>query len=147
MNEAFSITDLLIILLSAAGVGFMVVTSIGILRLPDVFSRMHAAGKAATVGVSFVLLAAGIDFGEPALFLRMIALIALIFITAPVATTAMARAAYRTGAARRMHLKYDEMAGAQEPPHQTPEVKPQAASQEAPTLPTSSLPAGDAPSA
>jgi multicomponent Na+:H+ antiporter subunit G len=145
-------TDLLIIVLSAAGVGFMLVSSIGILRLPDVFSRMHAAGKASTVGVSFVLLAAGLYFGEPALFLRMIALIALIFITAPVATTAMARAAYRTGAARRMHLKYDEMAGpgAQEPPPNTPLKTPQETPQaplEAPTLPTSSLPAGDAPSA
>jgi multicomponent Na+:H+ antiporter subunit G len=147
VNEAFSITDLLIIVLSAAGVGFMLVSSIGILRLPDVFSRMHAAGKASTVGVSFVLLAAGLYFGEPALLLRMVALIALIFATAPVATTAMARAAYRTGAARRMHLKYDEMAGAQEPPRKTPQDTPQTALQEAPTLPTSSLPAGDAPSA
>ena len=123
--------DLLIVLLASAGVGFMLVSSIGILRLPDVLSRMHAAGKASTVGVTFVLLAAGIFFGEPALLLRMIALIAFIFITAPVATTAMARAAYRTGAARSVHLKYDEMAGTVE----TETAPVQAAAR----------PAGDAP--
>ncbi|MBW7885517.1 MAG: monovalent cation/H(+) antiporter subunit G, partial [Caldilineaceae bacterium] len=101
-------TDILVGVLATIGVVFMLISAIGIVRLPDVFSRMHAAGKASTVGVSAVLISAGIYFWDAFMFLRMIVLLALIFATAPIATTAMARAAYRTQAARR-HLRHDEM--------------------------------------
>lgn len=97
------------VVMAAIGVVFMLISAIGLVRLPDVFSRMHAAGKASTVGVSCLLISAGIHFAEAALFLRMIILIALIFTTSPIATSAMARAAYRTGSTRRLHLKHDEM--------------------------------------
>lgn len=101
--------DIVIVALILAGCGFMLVSAIGIVRLPDVFARMHAAGKASTMGVSGLLLAAGLFFYDEFLMLRMLALIALIFATAPIATTAMARAAYRTGPRKRKHLAYDEM--------------------------------------
>jgi len=102
--------DIVIVLLILVGCGFMLVSAIGIVRLPDVFARMHAAGKASTVGVSALLLAAGLFFYDEFLMLRMLALIALVFATAPIATTAMARAAYRAGPRQRKHLHYDEMA-------------------------------------
>ncbi len=101
--------DIAIVILILTGCGFMLVSAIGIVRLPDVFSRMHAAGKASTVGVSGLLLAAGLFFYDEFLMLRMLALITLIFATAPIATTAMARAAYRTGPRKRKDLHYDEM--------------------------------------
>ena len=97
------------LVLVAIGAIFMLISSIGILRLPDVFSRMHAAGKATTVGVSFVLLGAGVYFWEQHLFARMVLLIILIFATSPISTTAMARAAYHTSATGRHHLKRDEI--------------------------------------
>lgn len=106
--------DIAIVVFILAGCGFMLVSAIGIVRLPDVFARMHAAGKASTVGVSGLLLAAGLFFYDEFLILRMLALIALIFATAPIATTAMARAAYRSGPRKRKHLHYDEMAEASE---------------------------------
>jgi len=102
--------DIAIVILILTGCGFMLVSAIGIVRLPDVFARMHAAGKASTVGVSGLLLAAGLFFYDEFLMLRMLALITLIFATAPIATTAMARAAYRTGPRKRKHLHHDEMA-------------------------------------
>ncbi len=98
-----------VVILAAIGVGFMLVSGVGLLRLPNVLSRMHAAGKASTVGVGCLLLAAGIHFWNQDLFLRMVLLIALIFATAPISTAAMARAAYRTGSARGLHLHRDEM--------------------------------------
>ena len=101
------------IILAAIGVAFMFVSAVGLLRLPDVFSRMHAAGKASTLGVSCLLLSAGVYFWDDNLFFRMLVLIALIFATSPISTSAMARAAYRTGSARRLHLKRDEMAANQ----------------------------------
>lgn len=98
------------VIVAAVGVVFMLISAIGLVRLPDVFSRMHAAGKASTVGVSCVLISAGIYFWDRYLLLRMLVLIVLILATSPISTSAMARAAYRTGAARRLHLRHDEMA-------------------------------------
>ena len=77
-----------IVLLILTGAAFMVISAIGIVRLPDVFSRMHAAGKASTLGISCILLGAGFFFPDEFLFYRMIVLIALIFATAPISTTA-----------------------------------------------------------
>ena len=108
-----SYREIATVLLAAIGVAFMLVSAIGILRLPDVFSRMHAAGKASTVGVGCILISAGLYFWSEHLLLRMLVLICLIFATAPISTTAMARAAYRTGSARRLHLKHDEMAASE----------------------------------
>ena len=97
------------VVLAAVGVIFMLISAIGLLRLPDVFSRMHAAGKASTVGVSCLLLAAGVHFWDRNLFFRMVLLIALVFATAPISTSAMARAAYKTGSRKGLHLQIDEM--------------------------------------
>lgn len=108
-----TITEIILLVISTIGVGFMLVSAIGILRLPDVFSRMHAAGKAATLGVSCLLLAAGIYFGGQWLW-RSIVLILIFFITAPIATTAMARAAYRANLTQHFVLEYDEMAAYEE---------------------------------
>ena len=104
-----SIQETAAVLLAAIGVIFMLISAVGLLRLPDVFSRMHAAGKASTVGVSCLLLAAGVHFWNHDLFFRMLLLIALIFATAPISTSAMARAAYKTGSRKGMHLQIDEM--------------------------------------
>ena len=104
-----SLFEALILILAGIGVTFMLLTAIGILRLPDVFARMHAAGKAATAGVSCVLLATGLYYDG--YLIRMVLLIVLFFITAPIATTTMARAAYRTAKAEeKFRLHYDEMA-------------------------------------
>ncbi|RIK38061.1 MAG: Na+/H+ antiporter subunit G [Chloroflexi bacterium] len=90
------------------GVLIMLLSSIGVWRLPDVFMRMHAFGKAATMGISCLMIAAGIYY--PDYLARMIVLVILFFITGPIATTAMARAAYRVATpAEKFVLKYDEM--------------------------------------
>lgn len=107
-----SILDIVTVLLAAIGVFFMVVSAVGILRLPDIYLRMHAAGKSATLGVTAILLAAGSHFGSWELF-RMILLVALFYVTAPVATTTMARATYRTDSERNYVLNFDDLAKAQ----------------------------------
>ena len=85
--------NLIVILLAAIGTFFLLVSALGILRLPDVFTRMHAAGTAATMGISCLLLATGVHFLEDGQMLRMIALIFLFFVTAPIATTKASKAA------------------------------------------------------
>lgn len=104
--------QIIIVALTSIGVFFMVVSAIGILRLPDVYTRMHAAGKATTLGISCILFAVGLHYGGWEL-VRMLILIALFFITGPIATTAMARAAYRTDFERQLVLHYDDLAAAE----------------------------------
>jgi len=103
------LSKIIILSLAAIGTIFMLISAIGVLRLPDVFARMHAAGKAATLGVSCLLLAAGL-FHESSSLMRMIVLILLFFITAPISTTAMARAAYRSTPTDHFVLEHDDMA-------------------------------------
>lgn len=102
--------NLIVFFLAAVGTIFLLVSALGILRLPDVFCRMHAAGVAATLGISCLLLATGVHFLEDGQMFRMIALIILFFVTQPIATTTMARAAYRTGAADQFLLEHDDLA-------------------------------------
>lgn len=104
-----SIGEVVIVTVAAFGVLIMLISTVGILRLPGVHARMHAVGKGATLGISCLLLSAGLYFGEGQL-LRMIALIALFFVTSPIATTAMARAAYRCSAGERAFLVYNDLA-------------------------------------
>lgn len=101
-------SNLVVVLLSAVGTAFMLVSAIGIVRLPDVLSRMHAAGKASTLGVSCILLGAGWHYGGSEM-VRIIALIVLFYITAPIAATAMARAAYRFTEHSEFYLDRNDM--------------------------------------
>lgn len=99
-----------IIVLVAAGIGavIMLVSSIGVLSLPDVFMRMHAFGKAGTMGISGLILAAGVFY--PEYLARMVVLIVLFFITGPIATTALSRAAYRVASpSAKLALEFNEM--------------------------------------
>ncbi len=107
-----SMTEIVIVILAVIGTVITLISAIGILRLPDVYARMHAAGKTSTLGVSCLLLSAGIYFGKGELF-RMIILLVLFFVTGPIATTTMARAAYRTDPEREFILHYDDMANDQ----------------------------------
>lgn len=76
-----------------AGLAFMLIGSIGILRLPDFFSRTHAASKVDTVGI--IVLLVGIAVVEGATINSAKILVAIIFLclTNPVAAHALARAA------------------------------------------------------
>lgn len=120
-----SLLQIAILVLAGIGVLFTVVSAVGILRLPDVYARMHAAGKASTLGVSCILLAAGLYHGEDELF-RMLVLIALFFVTAPIAVTTMARAAYRTSSDGPLILHYDELGSAQNQQEQRAPARPSA---------------------
>ncbi len=76
-----------------------VVTAVGLLRLPDVYTRNHAASKSATLGVMSILLGTFLYFYlEHGHFnSRLILAIAFIFVTAPVAGHLISRAAYNSG--------------------------------------------------
>ena len=102
--------NLIVVSLAAIGTICLLISAVGILRLPDVLTRMHAAGIAATLGIACLLLGAGLHFLAEGQMLRMIALAILFFVTAPIATTTMARAAYRTSPSDQFALSHDDLA-------------------------------------
>jgi multicomponent Na+:H+ antiporter subunit G len=82
------------IFLMCAGTLFVVVAGLGVLRLPDVYMRLHASTKAGTLGVA--LNTAGLAVLHPALgtFTRAAALVLFLLLTAPIAAHMIGRAAY-----------------------------------------------------
>jgi multicomponent Na+:H+ antiporter subunit G len=89
--------DLALAILLLLGGGFTLVAGLGLLRMPDVFIRMHASTKAGTLGVGLILLAAALHFGDSAIAARALLIALFVLLTAPVAAHLIARAAYRTG--------------------------------------------------
>ena len=88
MQEAISAVLMII------GTVFMLLAGIGILRMPDLFLRMSATTKAATLGVSFFVLALAVYFGNLGITSRAVATIIFVLLTAPVAAHMIGRAAY-----------------------------------------------------
>ena len=89
--------DAISLILMLIGAFFMVVAAVGVARMPDLFLRMSATSKSATLGAACVLLAAAVHFGDFGITTRAIATIAFLFLTAPVAAHRIGRAAYFLG--------------------------------------------------
>ena len=84
-------------LLLVSGGVFAFVAGLGLVRMPDVYIRMHAATKAGTLGVGLILVAAAVHGGEAGMAVRAIAAILFLMTTAPVAAHLIGRAAYLGG--------------------------------------------------
>ncbi|KQW31200.1 cation:proton antiporter [Rhizobium sp. Root274] len=98
MSEPLQIVlALAIAALIVIGALFSLVAAIGLVRFPDVYTRMHSASKAGTVGSGLLLLAVGIHSGDLATFGRAMAGIVFFILTAPVAAHLLARAAHKAG--------------------------------------------------
>lgn len=106
-----TVTEWLTILLALIGVSFILLSSFGIVRLPDIYTRMHAGGKSSTLGIIAVLLGVAIYNGTLISMAKMVALIAFFFLTAPVAAHMLGRAAYLTGVKPVAATRPDELAG------------------------------------
>jgi multicomponent Na+:H+ antiporter subunit G len=100
---------ILISLLILGGSLFSVIAAIGINRLPDLYTRMHAASKAGTVGSGLLLLATGINSGELSVFSRSLAGIFFFILTAPVSAHLLAKAAHHVGYPLSLATVMDEM--------------------------------------
>lgn len=98
MNEN-EIINIIVAILILSGTFLSIVTTIGLFRLPDIYSRAHAASKSATLGVMLILLGGVIYFYQDyGLDARLILGILFVFITSPVAGHLISRAAYYSGA-------------------------------------------------
>ncbi|MFB9988190.1 monovalent cation/H(+) antiporter subunit G [Bacillus benzoevorans] len=93
------IVDFLIGFLILAGALLCLIAAFGVIRLPDVYTRNHAASKAATLGVMFILLGTFIYFYafEGHFNSRLILGIVFLFMTSPISGHLINRAAYNSG--------------------------------------------------
>lgn len=79
------------------GAFFLVVGTIGLLRLPNVYNRMHATSKATTLGAASIFLAGVVYFGPQGAGLVSLVGIVFLFITAPTGAHVISRAAGKMG--------------------------------------------------
>ena len=89
--------SLVVAVMLVGGGLFTFLAALGVVRLPDVYTRMHAASKAGTVGSGLMLLAAGIHAGDAAILTRALAGFVFFVLTAPVAAHLLAKAAHAAG--------------------------------------------------
>lgn len=103
MNDAFAGFFLLV------GAAFMLLAALGVLRMPDLFTRLQATSKATTLGVGCLMIGVAIHFGELSTVLRACVIVLLFFVTAPIAAHVIARAAYFLGSDLWEHTIIDEL--------------------------------------
>ena len=87
--------DVLLSLLILAGAGFTFLGSLGLVRLPDFYTRLHGPTKATTIGVGSLLIASMIHFStqEAGLSFHEVLVTLFLFITAPVSAHLLSKAA------------------------------------------------------
>lgn len=78
------------------GSAFMAISALGLVRLPDVYLRMHSVAKAGALGCSVLLLGVACALPDSGVVLRVLGAIVFLFVTAPVASHLIGRAAHRT---------------------------------------------------
>lgn len=81
----------------ALGVVALLIGSLGLLRLPDVYCRIHAVGMIDTAGASFIILGMIIHEGFTLVTVKLVLIGVFMFFTSPIATHAVAQVAYKSG--------------------------------------------------
>ena len=92
-----NIADILFILFMVGGLFFFTTATIGLLRFPDFFSRLHATGKGDTLAVFLSLIGLGIYEGFSLTSLKIVFIAVFMFLAQPTATHAISRAGFRSG--------------------------------------------------
>lgn len=108
------ITEWLASVLILIGSLFSSLGAVGVLRMPDVYMRIQAATKSATLGVSCLVLAAAVLFDSFGASARAILVVAFLMLTAPIAAHIIGRAAYAVGTPLWDRTVIDELRDPQE---------------------------------
>jgi multicomponent Na+:H+ antiporter subunit G len=90
-------TELVTAIVWLAGSAFALLAAVGLLRMPDVFTRMQASTKASTLGLACLLIGAAVQLGDFASFIRIAIIGAFVLLTTPVSGLVIARASYFAG--------------------------------------------------
>ena len=79
------------------GSTFALVAAVGVLRMPDVFTRMQASTKASTLGLGCLAIGAALHLADAASAIRLLSIGSFLLLTTPVSAHVVARASYRAG--------------------------------------------------
>ncbi len=93
------VLDILSAVLVLGGAFFLIVGGVGLIRLPDFYSRLHAAGVTDTAGAELILFAMMLQAGFSWVTVKLILIGLFLFFTSPTSTHAVANAAYTAGLA------------------------------------------------
>ncbi len=107
--------DILASMLLLSGVALTVLAGIGLLRFPDVLTRMHAQTKPAVLGLLLVLAGTGLATRSAGLGATLLLVAAFQVLTSPVGAHMIGRSAYRAGHSDRRLLVRDDLAPPDEP--------------------------------
>ncbi len=80
-----------------AGSFFLIVGAVGLLRMPDVFTRMHATSVSDTMGAGLLILGMIVEAGFTLVSVKLLVILVVFFFTGPLATHALARGALSVG--------------------------------------------------
>ena len=86
--------DIVTAIVWLAGSAFALLAAVGVLRMPDVFTRMQASTKASTFGLGCLLVGAALQLADVGSFIRLASIGAFVLLTTPVAGHVIARASY-----------------------------------------------------
>lgn len=92
-----TLQSIICIILVVIGIVFMLMGSIGILRLPDFYSRSHATSKSDTLGILFVIFGLVVYEGLTLSGFKLILIILFVALANPIGTHALARSAFLKG--------------------------------------------------
>ena len=102
--------DWVVAFLMVAGAFFAFVAALGVVRMPDLYTRLHAATKAGAFGSSLLLLAAALHFGGVRSWIMAVLVVIFFYMTTPVAAQALSDAAHRLKIPQWSGTKVDELA-------------------------------------
>jgi multicomponent Na+:H+ antiporter subunit G len=91
------VKDVICILLMLVGFFFFTTATLGLLRLPDFFARLHATGKGDTLAVLISLIGLAVYHGFSLTSAKIVFIAVFMFLAQPTATHAISRAAFRCG--------------------------------------------------
>ncbi len=94
-----------------AGSLFMLVAAIGVVKLSDVYMRMHAITKAASLGAILMLAAVSIIYVQWIVWVEALMVVLFVIFTAPIASHMIAKAAHKTGNPKGPGYIMDELEG------------------------------------
>lgn len=116
-------SELAIVVLVTIGAALIAIAAIGLLRMPDLYLRLHAASKAATLGMACIALALVLHFADASIGFRAVALAFVVFVTAPLSAHLIARAAFVTNTPLAGVYMIDETRDGEHRDHEAPPAR------------------------
>lgn len=97
MTDGVPVREIAAFALMGLGLIFLAGSMIGMLRLPDFYSRIHASGNSETLGTALVFLGLAVYEGVSITSAKLLLILAFIFIGNPIGSHILSKTAYKTG--------------------------------------------------